>query len=228
MLQTRLFGVPILIWILCFAGADLMLAFPGLDLAVARLFYDTQAGFAINGLWWERLLYRSVGPVLILTVLALLFGWWRWRRLPAAGRPARGLSGQQLALLLTLLALVPGLIVNQGLKEHLGRARPVELVEFGEDKTFTPAFIPSDQEGGSFSSGHAAAAFFLVAVAAQWASVRSGWFVLALGYALVISGLRMASGGHFLSDILTSAALVWIGYWMLVAIFRRPATGQES
>lgn len=220
----RLLGVPILLWILFFAFADLMLALPSIDLNLSRLFFDSEQGFAINGLWWERVLYRSLDPVLILVVIALLGAWW-WRRRSEKStdiRPQAGPSGRQVGLLLLLLALVPGLLVNQGLKEHLGRARPVDLAQFGGDKSFTPAFIPSDQDGGSFSSGHAAAAFFLAVVAAELATVRSGWFALALAYALAIGLLRIASGGHFLSDVLASGFFVWIGYLMLRARFKSP------
>ncbi|MBK1648834.1 phosphoesterase PA-phosphatase [Rhabdochromatium marinum] len=220
MAKDQLLGVPYWLWIAFFACADLMLAFPELDLAISRMFFDPQAGFVINGLWWERLLYHSLDVVLITVLVVLLIAWWRGRQPPRCpdrradhcGPP----TGRQLLLLLALLALVPGLLVNQGLKEHLGRARPVDLSIFGGTKSFTPAFVPSTQDGGSFSSGHAAAAFFLVVVAAELRSVRSIWFVLALSYALSIGLIRIASGGHFLSDVLASALLVWIGYRVLL------------
>lgn len=219
MTQDRLFGVPIALWIAFFAFATLMLAVPELDLRISRLFFDPQAGFAINGVWWERLLHRSLNVVVIAVTLTLAIAWWRQRRSAANQGSAHAPKARQIILLLALLVLVPGLVVNQGLKEHLGRARPVDLAEFGGTKSFSPPFVPSDQEGGSFSSGHAAAAFFLVVVAAELASVRSGWFMLAMIYAISISFVRVASGGHFFSDIMTSAFLVWIGYGVLLALW---------
>ncbi|EIC20282.1 phosphatase PAP2 family protein [Thiorhodovibrio frisius] len=219
MTQNRLFGAPMALWIAFFAFSDLMLAFPALDLTVSGWFFEPQAGFVAEGIWWERLLYYSIDVVLIGLILALVFAWWRGRARVKKGLGRRGPSGRQLVLLLALLALVPGLLVNQGLKENLGRARPISLAEFGGTQRFTPAFVPSDEGGGAFSSGHAAAAFFLVVVAVELASARSLWFVLALAYVVAIGLSRIASGGHFLSDVMTSAFLVWIGYLMLLAIW---------
>ncbi|WP_328984612.1 phosphatase PAP2 family protein [Thiorhodovibrio winogradskyi] len=217
--EERLFGVPLPLWIAFFAFADLMLAFPELDLAVSAWFFDPQAGFVAERRWWERLLYHSIDVVLIGLVLALVAAWWRGRARVKQGLGRQGPSGRQLVLLIALLVLVPGLVVNQGLKENLGRARPISLTEFGGTSAFTPAFLPSDEGGGSFSSGHAAAAFFVVVVAVELASARSLWFVLALAYALAIGWIRIASGGHFLSDVMTSAFLVWMGYLSLLALW---------
>lgn len=210
-------GAPLWLWISFFVCADSFLAFPRLDLAISGLFFNDRGGFWSNGLWWERLLYHSLDVVLIGVMGGLILAWWLKRSRNAQDSQRRVPSGRQLVLLIALLALVPGLLVNQGLKENLGRARPVNLVEFGGTKSFTPAFVPSSEDGGSFSSGHAAAAFFLVAVAAELAGVRSYWFALALGYALAIGFARIASGGHFFSDVVSSAFFVWIGYAILSA-----------
>ncbi|MGQ9830974.1 MAG: phosphatase PAP2 family protein [Thermochromatium sp.] len=194
----------------------LMVLWPELDLVVSRLFYTPGVGFALKGEPWERLLYASV-PVLILGVtLALIALWWFNRR---TGRSRLGLTGRKLVFLLCLLLLVPGLLVNLGFKEHWGRARPITIMEFGGDKTFAPAFVPSDQEGGSLSSGHVAAAAWLVAVAATLAGRGSPWVWLALVYTLAVGVARLVAGGHFLSDVLTSLFLVWIGDRLLGWIF---------
>ncbi|NVZ09945.1 phosphatase PAP2 family protein [Allochromatium humboldtianum] len=209
-------GVPLILWIGFPVFALLMVLWPGLDLAVSGLFYTPGAGFTLKGEPWERALHESV-PVLMVGVnLALIALWWFNRR---TGRGWFGFTGRKLAFLLCLLILVPGLIVNQGFKEHWGRARPVTVMEFGGDKTFTPAFVLSDQEGGSFSSGHAAAAAYVVAAAATLAGRGSPWMWLALVYALGVGLARLVSGGHFLSDVLTSLLLVWIGYRLLGWLF---------
>ncbi|MTW20262.1 phosphatase PAP2 family protein [Allochromatium palmeri] len=204
------------LWIGFGVFAVLIWAFPNLDLAVSRLFFTPGAGFTLKGEPWERALYESV-PVLMVGVnLALIALWWFNRR---TGRRWLNFDGRKLAFLLCLLLLMPGLIVNLGLKEHWGRARPVTVIEFGGDKTFTPAFVLSDQEGGSFSSGHAAAAAYVVAAAAILAGRGSLWVWLALVYALAVGLARLVSGGHFLSDVLTSLFLMWIGYRLLSWVF---------
>lgn len=223
------FGVPLALWVGFLVFALLMLLLPGLDLAVSGLFYTPGTGFKLKGEPWERALHESV-PILMVGVnLALAALWWFNRR---TGRRWLDFDGRKLAFLLCLLILVPGLIVNLTFKEHWGRARPVTVLEFGGDKTFTPAFVRSDQGGGSFSSGHAAAAAYLVAVAAILAGPSSPWVWLALVYALAVGVARLVSGGHFLSDVLTSLFLVWIGYrllgWMFFAETRSETARPQS
>lgn len=186
-------------WIIFFACADLVLAFPALDLRLAALFYHPDIGFPLAGQGWERVLYHSVPGVLGAVVLGISAARWRgW------------ITGRTLALLLCLLVVVPGVIVNQLLKEHCGRPRPVQVTAFGGTQRFTPAFVCSAQGGGSFSSGHAAAAFYLVAVASTVAPGRLFWQALAWGYALLVGGARIVAGAHFFSDVLVSGLLIWV------------------
>ena len=130
------------------------------------------------------------------------------------------LGGRDLAYLLLVLALGPGLIVNGLLKEHWGRARPVNCVEFGGSQTFTPAFVFSDQGGKSFSSGHAAGSAYWVVVALVLARGlrRRYWLGLAVGYSLLVAWARLAAGGHFFSDILIS--------WLILALLARGLHGR--
>jgi lipid A 4'-phosphatase len=213
-MNDRLLGVPICLWIGFVGFADLMLAFPGIDLAVSGWFYRPDQGFVLRGLWWERIGYYSVRWLMVGVNLGLV-GLWLYNRRRA--RRLLGFTGRRLALLLCLLALVPGLLVNSLLKEHWGRARPVKTIELGGYRQFSPAFVRSDQGGGSFSSGHVAAAAYLVAVAAVLGNGRWAWIALALGYTLFIALIRVGAGGHWLSDALASMFLVGIGWMMLSA-----------
>jgi lipid A 4'-phosphatase len=227
--RSRLLGIPVLFLILFFAFADLMLAFPRIDLAISGLFFSQDGGFAMQGQPWEQFAYHSV-PVLMLTVNLALIGLWLFNRV--SGRRLLGFDGRKLAFLLCVLALVPGLLVNQLLKEHWGRARPVKLEQFGGHQQFTPAFVQSDQGGGSFSSGHVAAAAYLVGVALVVLGRRPYWVVLAALYAALVAIARIAAGGHFFSDVVTSAFLVLFGYLILERVFfehrpRAPAPGMR-
>lgn len=210
--RARLGGIPVGWLILFLAFANLMLAYPGLDLAVADLFYTPGAGFSALGQPWERLLYHSVEVLMVAGNLALVGLWLINRR---SGRRLLGLTGRKLALLLCLLALLPGLVVNQVLKEHWGRARPVQVAHFGGERAFTPAFVYTGGSGGAFSSGHVAAAAYVIAVAHLLRGPRSGWVLLALIYTILVALARMAAGGHFLSDAVTSLFLVLFGYVIL-------------
>ncbi|OAI56431.1 hypothetical protein AYO49_04335 [Verrucomicrobiaceae bacterium SCGC AG-212-N21] len=108
----------------------------------------------------------------------------------------------------------PGLVVNGIFKHGWDRARPKALVEFGMKAPHgTGDSNLAGSHGRSFPSGHASTAFYLSClgcVAARWGTPKGMAVCLPLG--LVWGGLvgwsRIASGAHFLSDMLWSAALV--------------------
>ncbi len=187
-------------FVLLFLLPLLLSGFPHLDLWVSELFYVPGLGFPAKGTGCERLIYHSVGYVLAFALLGVALGF--RRRSTAAS-----IRGRQLHYLLWVLALGPGLLVNGILKEHWGRSRPAQVVQFGGHQRFTPAWVPSDQGGKSFSSGHAAAGFYLVVLACT-AAKRRFWVWLALGYSLLMGLMRIAAGGHFLSDVLVSWVIV--------------------
>jgi lipid A 4'-phosphatase len=227
---------------LAFIGCGLVLAlFPQIDLAVSGLFYTPGVGFTARGTWFERLVHESTYWLLVLGVPAMIAVWWVLRRggrrgLAGGAEPGptggtgsgrRYLSGRDLAYLLLVLALGPGLIVNGILKEHWGRARPVNCVDFGGTQTFTPAFVLSDQGGKSFSSGHAAGSAYWVVVALVLARGprRRYWLGLAVGYSLLVAWARLAAGGHFFSDILISWFILALLAWGLYGrLYPAPVT----
>ena len=59
----------------------------------------------------------------------------------------------------------PVLVVDVGLKDHSGRARPINVQPFGGAKEFSPAFVPTNQciKNCSFVSGHVVGASFIMA-----------------------------------------------------------------
>jgi lipid A 4'-phosphatase len=209
-------SVPLSVWVLFLALSVVFLLFPQIDIAVAGLFYAPEEGFFYNGSWWEQLLYYSVKPLLI-ALLSGAFVLWLYNRF--SGRDLLHFGGRKLLYLLLVLALGPGLIVNQIFKENWGRARPAEIVQFGGEKHFTPAYVLSDQKGYSFSGGHAAGGFFLIALALLARRRRMLWMGLAVTYGGLVSVARMAAGGHFLSDVVVSFFVVYITSKMLYYLF---------
>lgn len=201
----------------CLLGFGVFLFFPQLDLSFSALFYQPDAGFVYRDTPWVQALYwafaRLQFPVfggLALGLAASLFSayWARQRR--------------ALWFLVLVLLLGPGLVVNWALKNHWGRARPAQVSEFGGTARYTPAWQPSDQcqRNCSMSSGHAALGFYPWALAWVLRRQRRLWQgVGALSGALVGLG-RILQGGHFLADVLVSAAVVWglcawLARWLL-------------
>jgi lipid A 4'-phosphatase len=118
------------------------------------------------------------------------------------------------------LALGPGLLVNGLLKEHWSRPRPGEVVEFGGTLPFVPWWDPRGRctSNCSFVSGETSGAAWTVAPALLVpGAFRVVAFSAAGVFTLVVGVLRLAAGGHFLSDVLFAIALTLAVIW---AVYR--------
>ncbi|MFN7094324.1 MAG: phosphatase PAP2 family protein, partial [Burkholderiales bacterium] len=95
-------------------------------------------------------------------------------------------------------------------KDHWGRARPIQVTEFGGSKRFTPMGVITNQceRNCSFVSGHASVGFYLMAFAWVTKQNRKIWFFLGWFVGMVIGGLRIWQGGHFLSDVIVAGMLI--------------------
>jgi membrane-associated phospholipid phosphatase len=98
--------------------------------------------------------------------------------------------------------------VNGILKEHWGRPRPIDVVEFGGTKQYVDWWKPTGacERNCSFVSGEGATAAWMFGPAMI---VPAPWRGLALAAAAVftatMSGLRMSVGAHFFTDVLFGA-----------------------
>jgi lipid A 4'-phosphatase len=201
--STVAYGAALLALVLLFS------LFPGIDLWVSGLFYRAGTGFPLGQIFVLRGLYTLVPFItwLVVITVPLIYLVSRWR-----GRTLWGIDGKAAIFLLAALALGPGLLVNTILKDHWGRARPAQLVEFGGSKNFTPALLPADQcvSNCSFPAGHPAIGFYLVSFAflAREPRRRRRIAQAALGAGAAFGLARIAQGGHFLSDVVFSGWLV--------------------
>jgi membrane-associated phospholipid phosphatase len=224
-LRTR--GLATLIVLLAGVGAIFAL-WPGLDLAVTHLFYD-HGGFigSSRAARFGRDFFRMT-PFVVLALFALIYlarrytarleAWLTHKppRLgplaPAAIRLNRKLAslawapdGRAVVFLVASIVIGSGLIVNLGMKDHLHRPRPVQTVEFGGKDEFRPwyRFDGGCNKNCGFPSGEASSGFWMVAPAMLTPPPFDG-LALAAAYAFAIgaSVLRLAFGGHYLSDVL--------------------------
>lgn len=179
----------------------LLVAAPGLDLAVSGLFHVPGVGFPAERIGvlvdLRELGQTAVAAVAVAGLLALL--------IPLAASGARFVVPPRAGLFLLLsLILGPGLLVNTVLKDSWGRARPRDVSAFGGDLPFTGPWAMVDHcaRNCSFVSGEASSAIFLLAVAVLVpASWRKATVIGTLLFALALSVNRIAFGGHFLSDV---------------------------
>ena len=180
------------------------------------LFHDA-SGFPIKQNHGVEFLRTVVwDATLLMPLLALLLLIWTWLRAPLLNLPAR-LWG----FVLVLFLLGPGLVVNGLLKAYWGRARPINVVDFGGTAQFSPAWQISDQCAAncSFVSGEGAGSMAMavsVLLILSMLQQRLPRAAILLGRAAALISLvfvgwqRVASGGHFLSDVLIS--------WLVVAL----------
>jgi lipid A 4'-phosphatase len=213
-MNKKILNVPLFIWLAFIVSSLYFVFFPHIDLAVSGYFYKN-GDFIANNTWWGDFLYHSLKPVVTLGAL-IPFLIWVYNKF--ARKNVLNLTGKKVAYILLVLALGPGLIVNSLFKEHWGRPRPNQIVQFGGDKTFTPAFVISDQGGHSFSCGHNSGAFFLLALALLATKRRRFWLSLVFVYGILISFVRIAEGGHFFSDTVVSFFVVYIISYALYGV----------
>jgi lipid A 4'-phosphatase len=200
------------------ALALLFLLFPGLDLWAARLFFVPGEEFPLGRVALVDFIHNKGVPALLvggiaaaLVIAAINLG---------RGTDWLGLRWRGLVFVLLCAALGPGLLVNLVLKDHWGRARPTQIEAFGGSHAYTPPVIPSEEceRNCSFVAGDPSAGFFYLSFAMLAGSAAGAVAATALGLALGV--LRMAEGGHFLSDVLFSgllmAALVRFLYLLLL------------
>lgn len=205
-------------------GLLLVLSLPfwlfDLDFIISCLFYSSKGGFIYKDSFpWKFLYEYAPLPsfiILIGSVLYLIIGFFnlkyfkkfRWE-----------------AIYLTLVMLIgPGLIVNAALKDHWGRPRPRQIEEFGGKHEYLKLWEKGKAgEGKSFPSGHASVGFYFFAIYFLLRSRNSRWtalsFWIALGFGTLVGLTRIVQGGHFASDVIWSAGLLYLTsfgfYWAL-------------
>lgn len=193
------------------------LLLPGLDRAVSALFYSPEEGFAAAGdPFLIRL--RHLGPHLVRLVAIASGAVIVAKLLFPLARPVVPLSRP--LFLLASLALGPGLVVNAILKDHWGRPRPNAVEYFGGDHPYVRVWQITDHcaSNCSFVSGEASSSLWLVSLALiaplTW---RPAVAASALVLCLVLSAMRIAFGGHFLSDTLLSWGITFL---LILAVYR--------
>jgi len=203
--------------------------FPGIDLAVAEWFFTEWpcpedhprpicGGFmAMNDPQLmqirEVLHYLPVSIAIALMIAAV----------PAAysARAKLRLFSRGALTAVATMFISPLFIVNMFLKEFVGRPRPVHTDVFAGELPFVEAgrFTDYCASNCSFVSGEASTGFWLVCLVPLFpARFRSLAWVVTLSLAITTSSLRMAFGGHYLSDVVLGAAITLTVFSVLAAL----------
>ncbi|MCZ7486515.1 phosphatase PAP2 family protein [Rhizobium rhizogenes] len=228
-MDNDLSHMRITIWVMFVTLALVILfaTFPSIDLGFSSLFFSPE-----GNLWsgreplpeWFRDTLRELTELATILAFIVLIGNIRLGSLQRTG-------WRVWAFLCGPVVLCAGLLVNGVLKANIGRARPFSVSDFGGQQLFTPPFQFSTQcfSNCSFSSGETAliASFFLPLCALVWPRLqwrgRVAMGSFAAGAVILMSGLRIAAGGHFLSDVVMSvlfSALTTLFLYRALAIGR--------
>jgi lipid A 4'-phosphatase len=199
---------------------SVVISWTNADIEIARLFYDPGKGWFLGQkLPWYFLYHYGNIPGIILAVggfLVFVLSFFRKELSPY----------KKIGLFLAIfMVLGPGLVVNTVFKEHWGRPRPGDIVNFGGKQTFHQAWeIGETGQGESFPSGHASVGFFLFApYFFLGKSHRKGAFAfLCLGivFGFFMGTGRIIQGGHFLTDVIWSGLFTYLTGLTLAYIFR--------
>ena len=106
-----------------------------------------------------------------------------------------------------------GIVVNLFFKNIWGRARPGDILQLGGKENFTPWFQISDacSSNCSFVSGDAAVGFSLIALYFLTKRIVFFWSSLFFGFGIGL--VRIMEGGHFISDVVMAAMVLYLSYY---------------
>jgi lipid A 4'-phosphatase len=215
------------------AGFAVFAIWPEIDLGVSRAFHDPATGFAIAGNPVTEVLRQSIWNTAILFCVAAALG----TVLGAVGRPVL-LPTRAWGFVLSLYALGPGLMVEMLTKPLWGRARPVQVTEFGGHFPFSPPneLVGLCAQNCSFVSGEVSGATVtalgLLLLRARlrhrlFPGVSTVLLVAALCLPPLVALQRVAAGRHFLSDAVF-AVLFTVLLAMALNVLLRPCADQSN
>lgn len=201
--------------IFAFSAAVLFYVCPQVDISFSELFFRQGEGFFLSNATIIRGIYRSPPLIILLfTIWAIIHSITKLSRTRSL-HPKHYLSP---IYVMTTCLLGPGLIVHSIFKNSFGRARPIEILEFGGSSYFSPAFVISNQcfQNCAFVSGHAAVGFMLFSIAYLYqGATRLYWQATAVLAGSILGFARIVQGAHFLSDVLFSGIFVFLTAYFL-------------
>lgn len=220
------------IWLLPIIIAIIITPFtPMLDLELARWIYhnpivgDTSRthGFSSNLFFDIAFRYGGIPAEVIggLATLGFFYSAYRQKYKPTIETKflQKFKPWRAIALVLSLNLIIGcGVITHTLLKELWGRPRPRQVEEFGGKQPFRPYYNPAFEKlpepSKSFPSGHSTTGFYFFCIYFIGRRYQKNWVAklgLILGFTMgiLLSITRLIQGGHFLSDVLFGALIMW-------------------
>jgi lipid A 4'-phosphatase len=207
-----LFGLSPLLLAAFAAFAVLFRFFPSIDIAASALFFREDGTFWLQRSLLGSIVYHGVDIAAFITssffIIYFIVSFIK-RKPVLCGLP------RFFVVYLALSYIIgPGIVVNELLKDRVGRARPSQTTYFMGRADFSPAFKVTEFGGkyASFVSGHAAFGFFWMSLAFPMKSRanRRKYFSAGICLGAGLGLVRIMQGRHFLSDVLFSFFFIYI------------------
>ena len=211
----------LLIPLLLLIGCTILLEAVDADVRVASLFYDPAKGGWFLGAenpWIFFYNHAHKPAYLVGAAAAVVF---------VTGWIYRGLARfrKESLFLLLFLAIGPGLVIDSGFKNHWGRPRPKEIVRFGGEATYRPAWkFGAGERNSSFPSGHASMGFYLLGpyffLRRRHRSTAFVFLGGGLAAGCLFGAARIIQGKHFLTDVIWSGGMIYLTGEILAILFQ--------
>jgi lipid A 4'-phosphatase len=194
---------------------------PQIDIWTSGFFYKDGAHFPSNDFWFVKVIYDGTpwfGRMMLLIAIAI--------SLLAIVLPSKisRRHWRRACAMIAVLVFGLGLLVHAVLKDGMGRPRPRDLQIFAGTTSYVPVFTHSQfcASNCSFVSGHAAVGFSLMSLGMfSVRRRRQFWLMVGLLSGGVIGAVRIAQGGHFLSDVVFSFLAIWLSHLFVRALWLR-------
>ena len=114
-------------------------------------------------------------------------------------------------------------------KDHINRPRPRQVTQFGGEHSFRPFYQPkityTPSKFKSFPCGHCTMGFCFFSIAYFFKQKeKERYFTaslyIATFYGSLIGVVRIAQGGHFLTDVIFSGVIMWASSYVSYLFFR--------
>lgn len=189
---------------------------PWLDLKITSLFYHPENSLLdrfSTGPFFDFFFVQGMFPAWTVFALSTLF-----LGLSCFLNKFKFWRSPLLVLVLTFV-MGAGFFTHLVLKDHWGRPRPKQVTQFGGIQEFRPFYSPNifnqPEPSKSFPCGHCSMGFFFFALALVGKRLNKKWLTylgmtIAIVLGSVLGVVRIMQGGHFFSDVLFSALLMWL------------------
>ena len=191
---------------------------PGFDIFFSSLFYRGDNQFLLQSYYSITFFFRDIllpiilVYILVLPIISILI-------------PIKKLyfsykfSIKKIFFIWITLIINLIFIINLFFKNVWGRSRPGDILELGGKDVFSPWYQISHActSNCSFVSGDAAVGFSLIVL--YFLSNNLKYAYLSIIFGLLLGMVRIAEGGHFLSDIVFSAIIVFFFSFIIKKYF---------